>query len=178
MGSTSRCICNTLIWLKNLFTLDLGCRSKTVSRCGVRSWNVSRHHQAQCAVDGACLSGGDSAGASIPPPIRPFGDQLTTFGAFVLLAHSFWVGTMAIVFLGGGFLLLVPAGGLQSVDYSPGWPWWQRLVDQGWHLLSAGTHAVVWRICQLVTVYAQQHAGESPARFCPGGAGKGWRSGW
>ena len=32
------------------------------------------------------------------------------------------------------FLLLVPAGGLQSVNYSPGWPWWQRLVDQGWHL--------------------------------------------
>ena len=40
-----------------------------------------------------------------------------------------------IVFLGGGdFYYWFPPGGLQSVDYSPGWPWWQRLVDQGWHL--------------------------------------------
>ena len=65
-----------------------------------------------------------------------FGDQLTTFGAFVLFAlPSFWVGTMAIVFLGGGdFYYWFPPGGLQSVNYSPGWSWWQRLVDQGWHL--------------------------------------------
>ena len=42
-----------------------------------------------------------------------FGDQLTTFGAFVLFAlPSFWVGTMAIVFLGGGdFYYWFPPGG-------------------------------------------------------------------
>ncbi|MBI3330160.1 MAG: ABC transporter permease [Nitrospinae bacterium] len=65
-----------------------------------------------------------------------FGDQLTTVGAFVLFAlPSFWVGTMAIVFLGGGdFLYWFPPGGLLSVDYSPQWPWWQKVIDQAWHL--------------------------------------------
>jgi peptide/nickel transport system permease protein len=65
-----------------------------------------------------------------------FGDQLTTFAAFVLFAlPSFWVGTMAIVFFGGGdFYYWFPPGGLRSVGYSPDWPFWQRLTDQVWHL--------------------------------------------
>jgi peptide/nickel transport system permease protein len=65
-----------------------------------------------------------------------FGDQLTTFAAFVLFAlPSFWVGTMAIVFFGGGdFYYWFPPGGLRSVGYSPDWPFWQRLTDQIWHL--------------------------------------------
>ena len=42
---------------------------------------------------------------------------------------------MAIIFFGGGdFYYWFPPGGLQSVDHSPEWPWWQRLVDQLWHL--------------------------------------------
>jgi peptide/nickel transport system permease protein len=65
-----------------------------------------------------------------------FGDQLTTFGAFVLFAlPSFWVGTMAIVFFGGGdFYYWFPPGGLHSVDYSADWPLWQRIADRAWHL--------------------------------------------
>ncbi len=65
------------------------------------------------------------------------GDQLTTIGAFVLFAlPSFWVGTMAIVFFGGGdFFYWFPPGGLYSVDYSSQWPWWQQAADQAWHLL-------------------------------------------
>ncbi len=65
-----------------------------------------------------------------------FGDQVTTFTAFVLFALPIvWAGTMAIVFLGGGdFLYLFPAGGLTSSDYSPEGPFWERLTDQGWPL--------------------------------------------
>ncbi len=64
------------------------------------------------------------------------GDQLTTFVAFTLFAlPSFWIATMAIIFLGGGdFLYLFPPGGLTSIDYSMDWPLWERLKDQAWHL--------------------------------------------
>jgi peptide/nickel transport system permease protein len=65
-----------------------------------------------------------------------FGDQLTTFVAFMLFAlPSFWIGTLALVFLcGGDFFDLFPPGGLTSVDYSPAWSFWQRLLDRAWHL--------------------------------------------
>jgi peptide/nickel transport system permease protein len=65
-----------------------------------------------------------------------FGDQLTTFGAFMLFSlPSFWIGTLAIVFLcGGDFFYIFPPGGLTSIDYSPHWPFWQRLLDRLWHL--------------------------------------------
>ena len=64
------------------------------------------------------------------------GDQLTTLAAFVLFALPVvWAGTMAIVFLcGGDFFYLFPPGGLSSIDYSPDWPFWQRLKDHTWHL--------------------------------------------
>jgi peptide/nickel transport system permease protein len=65
-----------------------------------------------------------------------FGDQLTTFVAFMLFAlPSFWIGTLAIVFLcGGDFWYLFPPGGLTSIDYSLTWPLWQRFLDRAWHL--------------------------------------------
>jgi peptide/nickel transport system permease protein len=63
-------------------------------------------------------------------------DQATTFMAFLLFAlPSFWIGTLAIVFLcGGDFLDLFPPGGMTSVGYSATWPFWQRLWDRAWHL--------------------------------------------
>lgn len=65
-----------------------------------------------------------------------FGDQLTTFVAFMLFAlPSFWIGTLALVFLcGGDFWYLFPPGGLTSIDFSAGWPFWQRFLDRAWHL--------------------------------------------
>jgi len=69
---------------------------------------------------------------------RPYSvsDQVTTFMAFMLFAlPSFWIGTLAIVFLcGGDFLDLFPPGGMTSVGYSSTWPFWQRLWDRAWHL--------------------------------------------
>ncbi len=63
-------------------------------------------------------------------------DQATTFIAFLLFAlPSFWIGTLAIVFLcGGDFLDLFPPGGMTSVGYSSTWPFWERLWDRAWHL--------------------------------------------
>jgi peptide/nickel transport system permease protein len=65
-----------------------------------------------------------------------FGDQITTFGAFMLFSlPSFWIGTLAIVFLcGGDFFYLFPPGGLTSIDYSPAWSLRQRFLDRLWHL--------------------------------------------
>ncbi|MEE9144094.1 MAG: ABC transporter permease [Candidatus Binatia bacterium] len=65
-----------------------------------------------------------------------FGDQITTLGAFILFALPVvWAGTMALVFLcGGDFFYLFPPGGLTSIDYSPSWPFWERIKDQAWHL--------------------------------------------
>jgi peptide/nickel transport system permease protein len=65
-----------------------------------------------------------------------FGDKLTTVMAFVLFSiPSFWAAIMAIVFLGGGdFFDVFPPGGLRSATYSPDWPFWSRVWDQGRHL--------------------------------------------
>jgi peptide/nickel transport system permease protein len=64
------------------------------------------------------------------------GDQITTLAAFILFALPVvWAGTMALVFLcGGDFLYLFPPGGINSIDYSPDWPLWDKLKDQAWHL--------------------------------------------
>lgn len=64
------------------------------------------------------------------------GDQVSTFVAFALYAlPSYWIGTLAIVFLcGGDYFYLFPPGGLTSIDASPNWPLGKRLLDYGWHL--------------------------------------------
>jgi peptide/nickel transport system permease protein len=64
------------------------------------------------------------------------GDQVSTFVAFALYAlPSYWIGTLAIVFLcGGDYFYLFPPGGLTSVDASPNWPLGKRLLDYSWHL--------------------------------------------
>lgn len=81
------------------------------------------------------------------------GDKVSTFLSFLLFSlPSFWIGTLAIVFLcGGDFFYIFPPGGLTSVNYSPQWPLWQRLLDRLWHLclpvtvMSYGGFAVLSR---------------------------------
>lgn len=65
-----------------------------------------------------------------------WGDQATTLAAFLLFAlPSFWVGTLAIVFLcGGDFFDVFPPGGITSVGYAASWSFWERLADRAWHL--------------------------------------------
>lgn len=65
-----------------------------------------------------------------------WGDQVTTFWAFLLFAlPSFWIGTLAIVFLcGGDFFDIFPPGGITSIRYAASWPLWERLLDRAWHL--------------------------------------------
>ena len=64
------------------------------------------------------------------------GDQITTVAAFILFAvPTVWAATMALVFIcGGDFFYLFPPGGLNSIDYEPGWPWWKKFNDKAWHL--------------------------------------------
>jgi len=56
------------------------------------------------------------------------GDQITTVAAFILFAvPTVWAATMALVFIcGGDFYYWFPPGGLSSVDYEPGWPFWRK----------------------------------------------------
>lgn len=127
-----------LVWLKNLFTLDFGVSFK--DNQPVWGKIVER---LPATIKLNVLSIFLVYVVAIPLGIYSathqysLGDQLTTFGAFVLFAlPSFWVGTMAIVFFGGGdFFYWFPPGGLHSVDYSPQWPWSQKIADQAWHLL-------------------------------------------
>jgi peptide/nickel transport system permease protein len=126
-----------LIWLKNLFTLDFGVSFKDSQPV----WGKIME-RLPATIKLNVLSTLLVYVVAIPLGIYSatkqysFGDQVTTFGAFVLFAlPSFWVGTLAIVFLGGGdFYYWFPPGGLRSVDYSSDWPWWQKLADQSWHL--------------------------------------------
>ena len=127
-----------LVWLKNLFSLNFGVSFKDHQPV----WRkIAERLPATftlnvCSILLVYL-------IAIPLGIYSathqysFGDQLTTIGAFVLFAlPSFWAGTMAIVFFGGGdFFYLFPPGGLRSIDYSPSWPWPRRFGDQAWHLV-------------------------------------------
>jgi peptide/nickel transport system permease protein len=65
-----------------------------------------------------------------------FGDNVSTFGLFVLYSlPDFWVAMLLIVFLGGGtYLDWFPIFGLNSIgaeDFT--WPRW--LLDRAWHLV-------------------------------------------
>jgi peptide/nickel transport system permease protein len=126
-----------LLWMKNLFTLDFGVSfkdnqpvwGKILERLPVtiklEVWSTLLVYLVAIPL-----------GIYSATHQYSFGDQLTTFGAFVLFAlPSFWVGTMAIIFFGGGdFFYWFPPGGLYSVGYSSDWPWWQKLGDHAWHL--------------------------------------------
>jgi peptide/nickel transport system permease protein len=126
-----------VIWLKNLFTLDFGSSFKDNQPV----WGKILE-RLPATIKLNVLSTILVYVVAIPLGIYSathqysFGDQLTTVGAFVFFAlPSFWVGTMAILFLGGGdFYYWFPPGGLQSVAYAADWPWWQKAADQAWHL--------------------------------------------
>jgi peptide/nickel transport system permease protein len=63
-------------------------------------------------------------------------DKVTSTFLFVLYSlPSFWIGTMLIIFFGGGdFLDWFPNSGLYSMDYSESWSWFDRTSDYLWHL--------------------------------------------
>ncbi|RMF47374.1 MAG: ABC transporter permease [Bacteroidetes bacterium] len=64
-------------------------------------------------------------------------DRTVSLVLFMLYSlPSFWVGTMAIVFLcGGDYLAIFPPGGVQSPEHSADWSFWDRFLDWAYHLL-------------------------------------------
>ena len=64
------------------------------------------------------------------------GDRVSTFIIFMLYSlPSFWIATMAIVFLcGGDYLSIFPPGGIKSI-MSDNWGIGRRFIDQAWHLI-------------------------------------------
>lgn len=63
-------------------------------------------------------------------------DKIVSTFLFVIYSlPGFWIGTMLIIFLGGGdFLDWFPNSGLHSMDYSEDWGWWESTMDYLWHL--------------------------------------------
>jgi peptide/nickel transport system permease protein len=125
------------IWLKNLFTLNFGDSfkdnqpvwSKIVERLPV---TIKLNLFSILLVYLVAIPLGIYS-ATHP---NTLGDQVTTVGAFVLFAVPIvWAATMAIVFIcGGDFFYFFPPGGLNSLDFSPDWPVWDRIKDQAWYL--------------------------------------------
>ena len=64
-------------------------------------------------------------------------DRVISVTLFMLYSlPTFWIGTMAIVFLcGGDYLALFPPGGVQSTEHTPDWPLTRRLLDWAYHLI-------------------------------------------
>lgn len=64
-------------------------------------------------------------------------DRVISTTLFMLYSlPTFWIGTMAIVFLcGGDYLDIFPPGGVQSTEHSPDWPLTKRLSDWIYHLI-------------------------------------------
>ncbi|MEE2678147.1 MAG: ABC transporter permease [Myxococcota bacterium] len=63
-------------------------------------------------------------------------DQISTLTVFMLYSLPvFWIGTLIIIFFGGGdFFAWFPPGGLRSLDYDTSWSLWQKLSDYAYHL--------------------------------------------
>jgi peptide/nickel transport system permease protein len=126
-----------VIWMKNLLTLEFGesfkdnqpVWSKIVERLPV---TIKLNALSILLVYLIAIPLGIYS-ATHP---NTFSDQALTLFAFVLFAVPLvWAATMAIVFIcGGDFLYLFPPGGLESLDYSQHWPFWQKMKDQAWHL--------------------------------------------
>jgi peptide/nickel transport system permease protein len=124
-------------WLKNLFTLNFGESFKDNQPV----WHKLRERlgvtiQLNLISTILIYLGAIPLGIYSATHSYSFGDQLTTFIAFALFAlPSFWIGTLAIVFLcGGDYYYLFPPGGLTSIDASSNWPIGKRLLDYIWHL--------------------------------------------
>jgi len=125
------------VWLKNLFTLNFGesfkdnqsVWEKILERLPV---TVKLNLWSLLVVYLVAIPLGVYS-ATHP---NSFGDQVTTFAAFVLFAVPLvWAATMAIVFIcGGDFYYLFPPGGLESLDFADDWPVWKQLKDHAWHL--------------------------------------------
>jgi peptide/nickel transport system permease protein len=64
-------------------------------------------------------------------------DRVISTTLFMLYSlPTFWIGTVAIVFLcGGEYLDIFPPGGVQSTEHSPDWPFTKRLLDWIYHLI-------------------------------------------
>jgi peptide/nickel transport system permease protein len=125
------------IWLKNLFTLNLGESFKDNQPV----WSKIRERlpvTIKINLFSILLVYLIAIPLGIYSATRPnsLGDQLTTLAAFVLFAVPLvWAATMAIVFLcGGDFLYLFPPAGVTSLDYAPEWTLWEKIKDQAWHL--------------------------------------------
>lgn len=63
-------------------------------------------------------------------------DKITSVTLYILYSlPSFWIGTMLIIFFGGGdFLDWFPNSGLHSMDYSTDWTFTEQASDYLWHL--------------------------------------------
>ena len=125
------------IWLKNLFTLNFGesfkdnqpVWNKIIERVPVTT-KLNIFSILLVYVVAIPL------GIYSATHANSLGDRVTTLAAFILFAVPLiWAATMAIVFIcGGDFLYLFPPAGLESLDYSQQWSFWQKFKDQTWHL--------------------------------------------
>jgi len=125
------------IWLKNLFTLNFGesfkdnqpVWNKIIERVPV---TVKLNIFSILLVYVVAIP----LGIYSATHANSLGDRVTTLAAFILFAVPLiWAATMAIVFIcGGDFLYLFPPAGLESLDYSRQWSFWQKFKDQTWHL--------------------------------------------
>lgn len=69
-------------------------------------------------------------------------DRTSTILVFIgFAAPSFWLGLLAMMFF-GVHLGWLPISGISSYGVE-NWPWWQKLLDQAWHLVLPITIGVI-----------------------------------
>jgi peptide/nickel transport system permease protein len=125
------------IWLRRLATLDLGTSFK--DRRPV--WEKIRERlPVTIALELASivLMYVVAIPLGIYSAVRPNSwlDAAASTAAFMLYSlPSFWVGTLILIyFCGGDYFRWFPPAGLHSLDYSPDWPLWRRVLDFAWHV--------------------------------------------
>ena len=126
------------IWLGKLASLDLGTSWRTGRGVGEQ---IAERLPVTVALGGSAMVLvyliGIPLGVASAVRRGSLGDRATTVVLFVLYSlPSFWVGTLAILFLGGGrYLDWIPVQGLRS----PGWESLSamgRLRDLVWHAVT------------------------------------------
>ncbi len=127
-----------LLWLKRLITLDFG-----YSIQDHRSVSAKIRERLPITIILSIFSILIAYLIAIPLGIysathsRDWGDRIITFILFMLYSlPTFWIATLAIVFLcGGDFFSWFPPAGIESLYYFEKPSWWGRLTDRAWHLV-------------------------------------------
>jgi peptide/nickel transport system permease protein len=127
-----------LLWAKGIFTLDFGksfkdngpVMDKIAERIPITLW---------MSIGSVILAYLIAIPVGIYSAARPGTKVDRTVSTLLFMLYSlpsFWIGTLAIIFLCSvEYLKIFPSSGLHSIEFGANAPFWDRTVDLLWHIV-------------------------------------------